>query len=492
MHFVRFVLVGLWLCASSALAQKVVVLELDGDTSNRLRSQIEASLRSAAVVEVVSLEKYQENAAKKKLKGGAAMTSVGVARTAKLMRLDAAVSGEVSGSTYNVVIYDALGQSLWTKSLPLRRGLLSDDLALKLARAVAAAADQGASHQGSQATDEAVSSAGDEITPDEVPLKVTPRPPPQGLDLTDARSSPNHADSRAEVEDPDLENPEAQSQKPHSRPSIFRAWVAGTTTWRAQCLRPGATSCRAYDALTPKPLGIQVDFSATVPYLGVLANIELFPLAQIDNRFVQGLGLLGEVSYGASVTKIVEASDQGTSPEKRINSADIGWAAQLAYRFFFGTGVGTPQALSYVGLRAGLQSRSFNIDPDAGVSLPSSQRALFPSLGADVSFAVLKYLRFEASLSFFVSPKVGPNQIIGYGDPLHATGGVVSHGLGFEGGLAGQLWGPLGWQVRGRYLSFGDRYYGKGQKWTVCTEAQCGGVGEESYASILWGLTASY
>jgi hypothetical protein len=28
---------------------------------------------------------------------------------------------------------------------------------------------------------------------------------------------------------------------------IFRVWLAGTTTWRSQCLRPGVTNCKEYD-----------------------------------------------------------------------------------------------------------------------------------------------------------------------------------------------------------------------------------------------------
>jgi len=50
----------------------------------------------------------------------------------------------------------------------------------------------------------------------------------------------------------------------------------------------------------------------------------------------------------------------------------------------------------------------------------------------------------------------------------------------------------LGWTLKARYLSFFDRYYGQGQKWTVCNEQQCGGLGEESYLSITWGVSLAY
>ena len=504
MRFARVALVGLVLVASSAWAQKVVVLELDGDSGNKLHAQIESALRRAGAVEVLSIEKYKENAAKKKLKGGAAMTPAGVARTAKLMKIDAAVTGEVTATTYKVVIYDALGQELWTKSLPVKKGLLTDDFAVKLARAIAAAAEQGIAR--------ASVTPIDDPGPSTTTSSGSDSPEVEGIDLTDTGPSSGRVDSSSgrtggsavvtppddPARDTDLDAESSAKKHYPPGPPLFRVLVAGTTTWRAQCLRPGVTNCKEYDALNPKPLGIQIDFTASVPYLGLTANAEIFPLARMNSRWVQGLGLLANISYGASVTKIIEASDQGTAPEKRINSTDIGWTTQLAYRVHFNTGMGDPQPVSYAGLRGGLQGRTFNIDPNAGVSLPSSQRFLFPALGADVSIGILKYLRVELSFSYFINPKVGPDQIVGYGNATDITGGVVSRGLGIEGGLAGELWGPIGWQVRARYVSFADQYYGGGTKWTVCRDAtatapaQCGGAAEESYTSLLWGLTASY
>ena len=83
------------LLALPAIAQKVVILEIDGDPQGKLRAQIEASVRSAAVVELIPLKTFKDAAAKKKLKGAAAMTPVGVTRASKLIKLDAAVGGEV-------------------------------------------------------------------------------------------------------------------------------------------------------------------------------------------------------------------------------------------------------------------------------------------------------------------------------------------------------------------------------------------------------------
>jgi hypothetical protein len=89
------------------------------------------------VVEVVPLKAFRDAAAKKKLKGAAAMTPVGVARAARDIKLDAAVGGEVANGSYKVLIYDRYGGQLWTKELAVKKGALSDDFAGKLARVFA-------------------------------------------------------------------------------------------------------------------------------------------------------------------------------------------------------------------------------------------------------------------------------------------------------------------------------------------------------------------
>ena len=68
------------LLATPGFAQKVVILELDGDPQGKLRAQIEAAVKAAAVVDLIPLKNFKDAAAKKKLKGAAAMTPVGVAR----------------------------------------------------------------------------------------------------------------------------------------------------------------------------------------------------------------------------------------------------------------------------------------------------------------------------------------------------------------------------------------------------------------------------
>ncbi len=475
------------LLATPVFAQKVVILELDGDPQGKLRAQIEAALKTAAVVELVPLKTFKDAAARKKLKGPAAMTPVGVARAAKLMKLDAAVGGEVTEGTFKVLIYDRAGEQLWTKDLPVKKGLLSDDFAGKLARAVAAAAEQGAARATAPPTPEETS-GGAEESPG-IDLTQPDVPPERGV--VTGNSNPG------EDRDTDLEDPNRRKKQAHVPVPIFRVWLAGTTTWRSQCLRPGVTNCKEYDLAQTPPTGISIDFTATVPYLGIALTADVFPLARMDNRVLQGFGLRPGFMYGQSQTRIVEETPQGQGPDKTVKSDDVGFALQLMWRYHFQTGYGDPQPLAWVGIRGGLASRSFLIDPKAGTSLPSSERVFptgagFPVLGLDAAIGLNSYLRFEFELSYFLNPRPAAEQIVGYGNLNDPTGGASATGLGLEIGVAGQIWGPIGYAVHWRYQGFTDRYYGQGQKWTVCNELQCGGVGEESFHSILWGVTASY
>lgn len=239
------------LLATPAFAQKVVILEVDGDPQGRLRSQIEAAVKLAAVVEVVPLKAFKEAAAKKRLKGAAAMSPVAVGRVSRLLRLDAAVGGQVSEGTYTVLISDRAGEQLWTKELPVKRGLLSEDFAGKLARAIAAAAEQGAARTTTQAEE-------DPATEEQPGLDLTQ---PDGSGERGVTTGPGPEEHR----DSDLEDPNRKKKAARVPVPIFRVWVAGTTTWRSQCLRPGVTNCKEYDLAQTPPTGISIDFTATVP-----------------------------------------------------------------------------------------------------------------------------------------------------------------------------------------------------------------------------------
>lgn len=511
--------------SSPALAQKyrVVVLELDGDQNNKLRNQIESTLMKSDSVEVVPLDEFRAAAAKKRLNGAAAMTVIGIKRVGKQLKIDAAVSGEV-GDKYKVLIYDRVGGELWTKELAVKKGLLSEDFAQKLSRAISAAAEQGAAKHANEGDDPA--GGGDTGTG-----TGTGSDPGPEIDLTGSGGSDTGSggtktggggrtvvtpgtggtggsgpdDTTDTNRDADLDR-EAFKKKKRVGPRTITFSVAGATTWRSQCLRPGSialASCADFDRLPEpqQPSGTTVTFTPQVPYLGFSAHAELFPLASFDNRIVNGFGLLGSLIYGSSVTTIAEKNSQGMSEEKQVASVDLGWSMQAAWRFHFAMGAGEPQGIGYAGIRGGLVSRSFTIDPNAGVPLPSSQRvaptgAGFPTIGADLAFPIVRFFRLELGASLFFNPRPADEQIIGFGNLMDDTGGAVSTGWALDVGGSGDLvaLGPvmLGWTLKARYQSYFDRYFGQGQKWTVCNEQQCGGLGEESYLSVTWGVSIAY
>ena len=503
-----------------AQQQRVVVLEIDGDQNNKLRDQIEAALVKAKVVEVIPLDDFREAASKKKLNGAAAMTVIGIKRVGKQLKLDAAVTGEV-GEKFKVVIFDRVGVELWTKELGVKKGLLSDDFSQKLARAVAAAAEQGAARNpnegastepGPSASAGGDGDSGGEIdltgaAPSEPPPASTRRPGGGRTVIAPSqRSSGEPVAGEEGQRDTDLDLERYKQEKRKPAPRTFTVSVSGATTWRTQCLRPGSTeltSCADFDRLpmAQQPVGTTVTFTPQVPYLGVAGTVDLFPLSGLDSPFINGLGLTGAFVYGSSVTTIAEVNQAGMTEEKKVNSADLGWSAQAVYRVHFAMGAGLPQGIGYAGLRGGLTSRNFNIDPNAGVPLPSSQR-LFPTglgfavVGGDVALHIVRFFRLEAGFSWFFNPRPADEQILGFGNLMDPTGGATSTGFGVDVGATGDLValgkGMLGWALKARYLSFADRYWGQGQKWTVCNAQQCGGLGEETYLTITWGLTLGF
>lgn len=493
------------LLAPAAWAQRVVLLEIDSDPGNKLRAQVEGAIKKGAnTLELVPIATYRDVAAKKKLRGAAAMTAAGVARVGKVLKLDAAVGGDVSGGNFNVVIYDRAGQELWTKSLAVKKGLLSEDFARKLARAITAAADTGAQRAAQAADSGGAEGGGDEGDSGSGGNTM------QEVDLT-GNADPGtsrHVVRRDESpdRDADLDSPVKKKAPSKVYVPVVRFWLSGTTTWRSQCLRPGVSTCKEYDQAAVKPDGIIIDFTASVPYLGFSGNLELFPMGMLDNRFLQGWGLLGAFSFGASVTNIIEETPQGKGDPKPVNSTDLAWSFALAWRYHFLMGFGDQQPTGYAGLRLGDQARRFDIDPKAGVSLPSSQRVSmdpakptgvgFLALGVDLSLPLASFLRVQAGGTLYVSPRPSAEQVLGYGNPADQTGGVTSNGFSLEYGVAGDIWQSdrfrLGYEVKVRHMFFNDRYYGQGMKWTVCTPDACGGAAEEAYSTIHWGLTASY
>lgn len=505
------------LLASPVFAQKVVILELDGDSQGKLRVQIEAGLKSAGVVELIPLKAFKDAAAKKRLKGGAAMTPVGVARASTILPLDVGVGGEVTATTFKVVFYDRSGEQLGTKELAVKKGLLSEEILSKLVRAIGVvgkvAADRAATPQPSPVQEGGVGEVPVEpATPESGRVVVTGKANPEVQPAPDPAPVPDQA--TPEERDVDLDQPNRRRKAARIPVRMFRLWVAGTTTWRSQCLRPGVSSCKEYELLQNRPAGISIDITPAASYAGVTGVADVFPFARFDSRIAQGFGVLLGFAYGRSQTSVMESGSQGNGPKTTIVSDDWSLAAQLAWRFHFqmgwpsvdpSTAQRTPpshwldpqQPVGWLGLRGGLMSRRFLIDPKAETVLPSSDRVFptglgFPVIGLDASLPLLHFVRLELSGTYFFNPRPAAEQIVGYGNLSDPSGGATTTGLGLEIGVAGDIISPLGYSIRYRYMTFTDRYFGQGQKWTTCNETQCHGVGEETFSAIIWGLTASF
>lgn len=501
----------LCLAAGPALAQRVVILEFEGDKANHLRTQVEKALKKANTVDVVPVAKWKDLAGKKKLKGPQAMTPAAVAKVSKAADVDAAVEGAI-GAKFFVRILDNAGNELWSKELPLKKGLLSDDHAKKLAKAITAAAktappreadeEKPAKAEKEEPSEPAKAEKPEKKEPEAIDPDQPRRPGELSAEEREKRRKEEEAEANSSSDarepvvperDSDLDN---EGKRPKVRPfKIVRVWLAGTTTWRSYCSRPGVLNCKDYDTRDPKPSGDTVDFSPQVPYAGFMLDAQVFPLvAFTDNKYASGLMLQGSFSLGFSLTKVRVTSPSGETPEKDVVSTDRGWSAEVGYHFPIVFGSDSNPLVAYIGPRVGVASRVFEIDAKAMVPLPGSYR-VFPQFGLDAAAPLgSKYARLEIGFTYFINPKPGPDEIVGYGNLEDPSGGgrAAADSFSFEGGLGGELWGPIGYTLRFRYIRFHDQFFGQGKKWTKCDDTQCGGAAEESYSGLFWGITASF
>ncbi|MFT3837665.1 MAG: hypothetical protein QM723_11785 [Myxococcaceae bacterium] len=498
------------LVAGFAHAQKVVILEIEGDKNGKLRDQVQTAVEDAGQVTLLSIEKWRAAASKKKLSGAKGMTPAAVTKLAKKLGVSAAVGGSV-GPKFSVHIWAWDGSELWTKELKVKKGLLSDDFSRKLSKAITAAAktapafsDEGGGDEGDEGE-----GAGTGKTGNQEQSTVG-----EGVDLTGGSNANNGSrtalqpgddrDKRRREEeaeaafqpkegegDADLAA-ETQKKKTKVGPKAISVWLGGTTTWRSYCSRPGVSSCAQYKKVMPPPQGDTVDFSPQVPYAGFQINAEAFPLVlATDNPFLQGIGVTGYFGLGFSLTNVKVQSPSGSTPDQQVVSTDRNWAANLAWRYYFSFLSGKDAVPGYAGIHFGGASRVFEIDANAKVPLPGSYR-VYPQLGLDFEIPVIKYLKFDGSFSYFINPRPGPDEILGYGNPSAAQGGAAGKGFGFDLGVSGAIWGPIGYKLLFRYVSYADQFFGQGKKWTICDSTQCGGAAEELYYGLIWGITASF
>lgn len=275
-------------------------------------------------------------------------------------------------------------------------------------------------------------------------------------------------------------------------PPRIRVLLGAVVTWRKYCARPGVTSCSQYDALPEEQqTGDIADFNSSAPYAGIAAQAEVFPLSH-GSSLLRGVGLTLGYQRSFARTVVTVSTPVGSTPEREVYATDTAYGAMLAYRYFFDLGKqGAPQ-WGYAGLRLGAQGREFSVDEAVESPLPVAHR-FYPVVGLDVSVPLMRAVRIEGAGQFFVRP--GPGESIG-GD---ANGSLIAEvrdygtsvsslGWAAELGVAGDIWGPLGYSARFRLEHYLDRFSGTGTRrgWTA------GGVAEDTYSSILAGVTASW
>ncbi len=498
--------------ASSALAQKVVILEIDKD-AGKLRTQIEKAVSDANVVEVIALSQFKEAAAKKKLKGSSAMTPAAVAKVASILTLDAAVVGEVDGKQLHVFIYDRTGEQVWAKDLPLSaQGLLGKQLAQKLAKAIVAAGEAGALQPAAKPIKDDANgekSAGDSKKDGGVEASASSdkdKPVGTEIDLTAVPRSANvserqQADTSPEERDSDLEELSLRRKKVRIGPPLLKVSLTGANVVRTHCMRPGVMACADYDRLStanqPVPQGLTVDYGGGFGYLGFALGAEVFPLASFDSFILQGFGVLAGFQFGSAVSEIQESTTQGMGMRKRLSATDVSWDFELAWRYFFQLGTGNPKPTGYLGLRGGLLAKRFNVDSNVTLLLPSSIRVSptgigFGTIGLEASLPVIPQFRIELGARYFFGATTAEDQAKAYGNLQEATGVSSTLGFGIDAGFSGHIYGPIGWTVMTHIQFFKDTYRGQGSTWTVCDQVQCGGTGEELFINVNWGLTASF
>lgn len=541
--------------ANRAAQQRVVVLSLEGDPRGRVRTPLEAALRRTRQVKVVPLKQYAVTARKAGERGANLFSEASLAKVAPRLKLDSVVSGEVGASLkVRVLEADGrvLAEKEVTltrgklSAAEARKAALAIAAAVRAPRvaptpepvtpaepmeptsppavaeapapaAVAerpveppAASERPAETSAPAAVAERPLEPPAPVTPQaaprpDAPVAGAPRPERKPVARPEAVAvapqprdgpGPMRVDPESHTTtDPFLEvaldtgSGGTVGEEP-PRPPLARLVLGGTTTWRRYCARPGVKSCGEFDRRSEEEqLGDTVDYSSSVPYLGVSAELELLPLAR-GTSAVRGLGLVLGYQRGYSSTNVTLVGEAGQSVTREVVATDSVLTAQALYRYFFGRDA-SRQLLGYAGLRAGLLTRSFDVDESAESPLKGTHR-LFPAVGLEVSVPLLRAVRLEGAGQVFIGPKPGQ----GFSDEGGALDlevsdygtSVSSFGWEAELGVAGEVWGPFGYSVRFRLSRYQDTFSGAGTK----TGWQAGGVAAETYSSLHWGLTASY
>lgn len=274
-----------------------------------------------------------------------------------------------------------------------------------------------------------------------------------------------------------------------ARPKIVLGGVGFTLSGRSFCTRPGVSSCAQYDqrvaAGQAPPPGDTVDSGSSGlsggGYGGGAVWFEILPLAWLRNP-ANGIGVGGGFSQGGGSFQVQKQGAGGGFANAAIGYREFTSDAALFYRFHFSYAVLQKSLLGWVGPRLAVFGHGLEYSPPNAIPVPQSHRPLYGGLGLDAAAPAFRFLRLEASFLYFPSPGPPKAEADVYGKLSSTTGFQV------EAGVAGDLWGPIGYAVRYRWTSFKDVYSGQSFVYGWSN----GGVVEEAYQSLLLSITGSY
>ena len=540
---------GRWLCRGSALlalvllltsrvalAERVAVSALEGDAKGKLRAQVTAALRkSRNKVLPLPPTAWATAATKQRLTGPDSVRPPGVTLLAQKLKVDAVLTGSV-GTDFTARLVDKAGQEVWSATYPVKRGLLSPKDAFALALAVSTATKEAASRPPPVASpppepppaatpppEPPPATAPPATAPPATPPPATAPPPPTqpGPTSPPAATAPTATPPPATPPSTPTARPPAVAATPgapeetddetHTStaaprgedapsaarasggPKRLRVLLGAAATWRKYCARPGVDTCAAYDALPEEGrTGDIADFTPGVPYGGVAVQAELFPLAHLGSPFLRGLGLALAYQRGFASTQVTVSTTTGSTPTREVYATDTSYGAWLAWRYFFGLGGKSAPLWGHAGLRLGASGREFDVAETVEAPLPVVHR-LHPTVGLDISVPLMRAVRIEGGGELFLLATPG-RSLLGAGNgslvaEVRDYGTTVSSlGWAAELGVAGDIWGPVGYSARFRLQHYGDRFSGTGARrgWTA------GGVAEDTFSGVTAGVTLSW